>query len=191
MGSRINRREDILEAATRLFMEHGYKATSVRQIADEVGCTEAALYYHFRHGKRALFAAVIESTMPDLIAVVDECSDATSLYEFILRLGRGLLCVAEERMVARLRWIMAEFGSLSEEERCMLYERHLSFREGLVEQIRRFVTDETEACQIAWTLLFVVFGYEQLMLNLDMESVIDFDRDAFLEGLASSLACGR
>jgi AcrR family transcriptional regulator len=191
MGSRVNRREEILEAATRLFMQHGYKATSVRQIAEEVGCTEAALYYHFKHGKRALFGAVIEASMPDLIAIVDDCRDVASLHAFIVRLGHGLLCVAQERMITRLRWIMAEFGSLSEEERCMLYERHFRFREGLVEQIRRFVDDEAEACQIAWTLLFVVFGYGQLMLNLNMESVVDFDRDAFLESLANSLACGR
>jgi AcrR family transcriptional regulator len=191
MGARVNRREEIVEAATRLFMQQGYKATSVRQIAEEVGCTEAALYYHFKYGKRALFGAVIESTMPDLTAIVNDCRDAMSLHAFIVRLGRGLLCAAQERMITRLRWIMAEFGSLSEEERCMLYERHLSFREGLIDQIRRFVDDEAEACQIAWTLVFVVFGYGQLMLNLNMESVIAFDRDAFLEGLANSLACGR
>lgn len=191
MGSRVNRREEILEAAARLFMEHGYRATSVRQIAEEVGCTEAALYYHFKDGKRALFGAVIESTMPDLIAAVERCQDSGSLHEFIVRLGRDLLGVTQERIITRLRRIMAEFGSLSEEERRTLYERHLSFREALVEQIRRYVDDEAEAHQIAWTLVFVVFGYGQLMLNLNMESVIQFDRDAFLESLASSLACGR
>jgi hypothetical protein len=114
-----------------------------------------------------------------------------TLHAFIVRVGRGLLCAAQERMIAQLRWIMAEFGSLSEDERCMLYERHLSLRRGLVEQIRRFVDNEAEACQIAWTVIFVVFGYGQLMLDLNMESVIDFDRDTFLEGLADSLACGR
>jgi AcrR family transcriptional regulator len=191
MGARVNRREEILDAAMRLFMRHGYQATSVRQIAEEVGCTEAALYYHFKDGKRALFGAVIESSMPDLIAIVNDCCDAMSLHAFIVRLGHDLMCAAQERMIAQLRWIMAEFGSLSEEERCMLYERHFSFRKGLVQQIRRFVDDEAEACQIAWTLMFVVFGYGQLMLNLNMESVIDFDRDAFLEGLANNLACGR
>jgi AcrR family transcriptional regulator len=175
----------------RLFMQHGYKATSVRQIAEEVGCTEAALYYHFKDGKRALFGAVIEASMPNLIAIVNDCCDAMSLHGFIVRLGRDLLCAAQERMIAQLRWIMAEFGSLSEDERGMLYDRHLSFRTGLIRQIRRFVDDEAEARQIAWTLVFVVFGYGQLMLNLNMESVTGFDRDAFLEGLANSLACGR
>ena len=40
-------RETILDAAQRLFGERGYDATSLRQIADAVGTTKAAVYYHF------------------------------------------------------------------------------------------------------------------------------------------------
>jgi AcrR family transcriptional regulator len=40
-------RERILEAALGLFAERGYDATSMREIAEQVGTTKAALYYHF------------------------------------------------------------------------------------------------------------------------------------------------
>src|SRR3954469_208457 len=40
-------RGPILAAAQRLFGEKGYDATSLRQIADAVGTTKAAVYYHF------------------------------------------------------------------------------------------------------------------------------------------------
>ncbi|HET7312048.1 MAG TPA: helix-turn-helix domain-containing protein [Mycobacteriales bacterium] len=40
-------RATILAAAQRLFGEKGYDATSLRQIADAVGTTKAAVYYHF------------------------------------------------------------------------------------------------------------------------------------------------
>lgn len=40
-------REVILETARRLFEERGYDATSLRQIAEAVGTTKAAVYYHF------------------------------------------------------------------------------------------------------------------------------------------------
>jgi AcrR family transcriptional regulator len=40
-------RERILDAALRLFAERGYDATSMREIAEQVGTTKAALYYHF------------------------------------------------------------------------------------------------------------------------------------------------
>src|SRR5215218_10427062 len=40
-------RTRILEVASELFTEQGYDATSLRQIADRLGFTKAALYYHF------------------------------------------------------------------------------------------------------------------------------------------------
>src|SRR3954466_8456919 len=40
-------RETILAPALQLFGEKGYDATSLRQIADAVGTTKAAVYYHF------------------------------------------------------------------------------------------------------------------------------------------------
>lgn len=49
-----NLREKILRAASELFAERGYAATSVREIASMAGCTKPALYYYFQ-GKEALF----------------------------------------------------------------------------------------------------------------------------------------
>ena len=41
-------RQQILETAQRLFTDRGYDATSLQMIADEMGLTKAAVYYHFR-----------------------------------------------------------------------------------------------------------------------------------------------
>ena len=40
-------RERILDVALDLFTEQGYDGTSLRQIAEQLGVTKAALYYHF------------------------------------------------------------------------------------------------------------------------------------------------
>jgi len=40
-------RERILDVALELFTEQGYDKTSLREIADRLGITKAALYYHF------------------------------------------------------------------------------------------------------------------------------------------------
>ena len=40
-------RERILEVALELFNEQGYDKTSLREIAERLGVTKAALYYHF------------------------------------------------------------------------------------------------------------------------------------------------
>src|ERR1700735_5665724 len=40
-------RERILDIALELFNEKGYENTSLREIAERLGTTKAALYYHF------------------------------------------------------------------------------------------------------------------------------------------------
>ena len=52
-------RQRILDAAQALFIERGYEATSLREIAERVGVTKAALYYHFT-SKEELLRALLE-----------------------------------------------------------------------------------------------------------------------------------
>ncbi|MDT4909878.1 MAG: hypothetical protein QOI69_3119 [Pseudonocardiales bacterium] len=52
-------RQQILDTAQRLFADLGYDATSLQMIADEMGLTKAAVYYHFRAKSDLLQAAMI------------------------------------------------------------------------------------------------------------------------------------
>ena len=61
------RRAEILAAAERIFVEHGYEGATIRKIADEVGLSSTALYMHFAdQGEilheicRQAFAALLE-----------------------------------------------------------------------------------------------------------------------------------
>lgn len=49
-------RERILDVALDLFTERGYGETSLREVADELGFTKAALYYHFEKKEDILLA---------------------------------------------------------------------------------------------------------------------------------------
>ena len=51
-------RQQILETAQRLFADIGYDATSLQMIADEMGLTKAAVYYHFNAKSDILHAAM-------------------------------------------------------------------------------------------------------------------------------------
>ncbi|SOD64358.1 transcriptional regulator, TetR family [Streptomyces zhaozhouensis] len=48
----------ILDSSRHLFSERGYEATSLQEIASDVGCSKAALLYHFRN-KDALLAELL------------------------------------------------------------------------------------------------------------------------------------
>jgi AcrR family transcriptional regulator len=52
-------RKQILDVSLRLFSEHGFARTSVRDIAQAAGITDAAIYYHF-DSKRDLLEALFE-----------------------------------------------------------------------------------------------------------------------------------
>ena len=63
-------RERIQQVALELFAERGYDDASMREIAERVGLTKAALYYHFRT-KEDILASAIE----DVASSMDELSD--------------------------------------------------------------------------------------------------------------------
>jgi AcrR family transcriptional regulator len=52
----VGTRERILDAALDLFIEKGFDKTSLREIAEQLGVTKAALYYHFASKEDILMA---------------------------------------------------------------------------------------------------------------------------------------
>jgi len=189
MPDKSNRRELILDTASQLFLTQGYNATSVRQIAGAVGCTEAALYYHFKDGKRALLQAVIECNMPDLMSALDDCEGAQTLYELVKRYGEAVVKTGPARL-ERIRWLIAEFPQFSPEERDLFHRKHLRFHERLTGLIEPFTASPQEADQLAWMLTCTSFGYGQLFYNLDLQSVADFPPEVYIEQLARTLSAG-
>jgi AcrR family transcriptional regulator len=67
-------RDRIREVAVELFSTRGYEKTSLREIADELGVTKAALYYHYR-SKEELLASLVQPVLDDMSAVVDRIDE--------------------------------------------------------------------------------------------------------------------
>ena len=68
--ARPDTRQRIQSVALELFAEQGYDKTSLREIAERLGVTKAALYYHFK-SKEDIVASLVEDyfgQMDDLIA---------------------------------------------------------------------------------------------------------------------------
>ena len=190
MVERTNRRDLIIEEASRLFVEQGYAATSVRQIAEAVGCTEAALYYHFKDGKRELLQAVFERNIPDFVQAIEACGTSATLHDFVVCFMRQMVNKAQEHMVSQLRWIFTEFPNLSEDERDLLHLKNAMFREALKKQLLRYVADESKVDYLIWLLMFVGFGYGQMMVTLDLQSASDFDLETFVNFVADQVGSG-
>lgn len=57
---RTDTRERAVAVALELFNDQGYEQTALREVAERLGITKAALYYHFP-SKEALLEAVVDS----------------------------------------------------------------------------------------------------------------------------------
>lgn len=182
MAHKINRQELIVAKATELFIAQGYNATSVRQIAEAAGCTDAALYYHFRDGKRALFQAVIEANLPDFIALLEPCRNAASLPELIGKIGNGL--ASDAPLWGRISWLVREFPNLSAEEKKLAHQGYIVFQVELARLILPFMSDEAQAVQTSWLVICALFGYAQTFLHLEVHTIVEFPFEDFKARLA-------
>jgi AcrR family transcriptional regulator len=81
---RSDTRERILDVALELFGEQGYDKTSLREIADRLGITKAALYYYFERKSDILLALHLKlhelgaSVLDELDALDDETEVAAA-----------------------------------------------------------------------------------------------------------------
>src|SRR5215467_8975921 len=68
-SSRGGTRERIQSIALELFAEQGYEKTSLREIAERLGVTKAALYYHFK-SKEDIVRSFVEDYRAELEQVI-------------------------------------------------------------------------------------------------------------------------
>ncbi|MEF3074953.1 MULTISPECIES: TetR/AcrR family transcriptional regulator [unclassified Methylobacter] len=65
------KRQAIIEAATRMFLAHGYRNVSMDKIAQAAPVSKATLYNHF-DSKNALLAAVVSNLCASLLQTMSE-----------------------------------------------------------------------------------------------------------------------
>ncbi|MGW5342386.1 TetR family transcriptional regulator [Streptomyces sp. HUAS TT3] len=63
-GRRGNTRQRIQDVALELFAEQGYEKTSLREIAERLEVTKAALYYHFKTKEDIIISVFEDVTRP-------------------------------------------------------------------------------------------------------------------------------
>ncbi|WP_166904146.1 TetR/AcrR family transcriptional regulator [Mycobacterium sp. DL440] len=63
-------RRRMLDAAMQLFLTYSFAGTSLQMIADELGLTKAAIYYHFRT-REQLLIALMEPIFSQIATVVE------------------------------------------------------------------------------------------------------------------------
>ena len=121
----------IVESAAPLFTEEGYSATSMKAIADDVGVSAPAIYWHFA-SKRALYLAVLEYLLKKFVTDVLSQMTAVRPEEQLRQLA-----------AAHVRW------RLERQSAAGVYSRSLGWRE-LVRALPQENRDEITKLQRAY-----------------------------------------
>jgi AcrR family transcriptional regulator len=91
-------RQQILEVARELFLSRGYKGVSMKEVAEEVQVTSAALYYHFPGGKQDLFFSIIQKMLEEWTqGALLATTEAQGLQERLIKLTQYLLTLPIDR----------------------------------------------------------------------------------------------
>jgi AcrR family transcriptional regulator len=184
------RREQLIDVATKIFAKWGYNATTTAAIAEAAGVTEPILYRHFK-SKQELFVAITREvsarTMRTWHKLIDPISDPTEQLraiaaefpEHIRRLADAYHVIHGALSSSHDRKVMAV---LKEH-----YTQIEKFFVGIVEQGQkqgRFRADLDPKVP-AWQLIHVGIGYAMITLNLSQFE--DFSIAAAIEFILRGL----
>jgi AcrR family transcriptional regulator len=183
------RREQLMEVATKLFARNGYEATTTAAIALAAGVTEPILYRHFK-SKQELFVAIVkavsERTMrhwEELITGIDDPSEqirriAAELPQHMEKLAdayhvlHGALATSRDKKVLAVmkeHYVQIEkfFAKVVQEgQRTGVFRKNIQPRSA------------------AWTLIISGIGYGMIALNLTQfeRAMVDSAIEAILRG---------
>ncbi len=183
--------DQILASALNLFITHGYHGLSMRVIAEAVGVSKAALYYHFQD-KEQLFLAVLDAQLDHFERLIGlAMAEETSARQRIQRLVSEILSQPVE-LRAAIRLASQEMVQLSEPAQATF---KLSYHKRFIDKIRAMLEagiDQGELRPIdpgvaTWALMGILYPYffpPQASEAPTAKSVIDPVVQIFLDGIA-------
>jgi AcrR family transcriptional regulator len=128
-------RERILDVALDLFTEQGFDGTSLRQIAEQLGVTKAALYYHFTSKDDILLALHMRLHEAGRDALMQMGDEPVTLEQW----GTLLDQVVDQMLAQRKLFLMHERNQAALEK--LHRKDHDAEHEDIQNQFRRVLAD--------------------------------------------------
>jgi AcrR family transcriptional regulator len=140
-GRRVarKRRAEVLDAAARVFHAKGYAATTIQDIADEVGILKGSVYYYISSKEDVLFEVLQEVHEAALKAVLDAIATDGDALQRIRAFVETLTRFNADNQV-RMGVLLQDFRSLSEPRRRQLVQE----RDRYDRMLRELITEGQE-----------------------------------------------
>ena len=169
----LTRKEQIINAARKLVIKRGSENITVRQIAEEVGFSEAAIYRHFKSKKDILYL-LIESIEANLISDLE--STARPELDRLENILMSHLSAVEMRRGISFQ-VIAEIVSLGDKQ---LNKRINETLEKYIGKLEEILEEEIDKGNLrndldANAASVVIFSVIQGLSNLWMLSNYNFD----------------
>jgi AcrR family transcriptional regulator len=189
-------RERILDIALELFADQGYDKTSLRDIAERLGTTKAALYYHFERKQDILLElhlrlhALGRETLGQLEQLEDGQARADA--------WPGLIDHFIDQVAQNPELVLLHQRNHSALEALANNERHRAENDDIEEQFRRLLQSPTiplaqrvrMLCSIG-AVVSVLVGTEGLFGDVPMTELAELVRDAVRDLLGAPDAAPR
>ncbi len=165
------RKEQLLEVATKLFAERGFDATTTAAIAEAAGITEPVLYRHFEN-KKDLFIAVLRQCTNMLIGLWQEAiNSAPRASEQIRQMAQSVSSADPEIREAQRVIYGAMATTCDPDVRNVISEHGAKFREISLQIVRLGqqqgeFRDDLEQQAMAWSLVNLYTGFSFSRLRL-------------------------
>ena len=184
-------RNEILQAASQLFIRHGFHGTSMRQIAEQAGVALGGIYNHFS-SKEDIFTAVMVEKHPlwEVFPLMNTAKGETA-EEFVRNAARLMV----KQLGGRTDFLNLMFIELVE-----FHSQHFTmFSQMIYPQIKKFAerfrSDRQELREIpamtvarAFVGLFFSYVITDILIGKqfpvqDRENALDYFIDIYLNGI--------
>ena len=162
----LNRKDQILEVASRLFRQNGYSATTMRDLAAELGIEAASIYHHIK-SKEDLLETICFNTAAHLLTQVKEVNDIyfNAEEKLSMAIKNHVEAITQNSNPSAVFW--QEWRNLSEPKLTEFkalrdaYENEFRtiIKEGINEDIFATVDEKFAALTILSTLNWVIEWY--------------------------------
>jgi AcrR family transcriptional regulator len=150
-------KEKIIEVAVNLFGEKGFAATSIREIANQLNISVAALYYYFKSKEDLLFT-IIESIGNDLLGILQKAKeDSDDPLEQLKKMLRGQICLVPKKR-NRVKVFVEEQHNLSKKDKKIIYQQHRKIYDIYVDQLKELKRRKILSVEPPFLAAFAVFG---------------------------------
>lgn len=165
------RREQLIEVATRLFARTGYDATTTAAIASAAGVTEPILYRHFK-SKQELFVAIVRDVSQQTLVQWQQLTGSMTDPSEKLRAIAAAMPEHMKRLSDYYHVLHGALATSRDKKVTAVMREHYQMIEDF---FSRIVADgqkggifrkDASARSAAWQFIFAGIGYAMVTLNL-------------------------